>query len=85
MVPAIASPMLHRHLREGVSLSGPALDDIVSRGSWAEWGALRDILLTQPALREPFQSLCAARVADADAPTARYRVWLAHLSEIAAS
>jgi hypothetical protein len=77
--------MLHRHLREGVLLSGPALDDIVSRGSWADWGALRDILTAQPALCAPFRALCAARVADVDAPTARYRVWLAYLAEFAAS
>jgi hypothetical protein len=54
MSPPIPSPMLDRHLRDGVLPTGPALDDIVARGSAAVWLELRDILAERPNLRAPF-------------------------------
>ena len=79
----LTSPMRHRHLREGVPLSGPALDDIVARGTWADWGALRDLVVAHPSIREPLRGLCTARLRDPDAATARYRVWMAYLEQLA--
>jgi hypothetical protein len=60
------------------------MDDIVARGSWEDWGALRDVLIEHPALRDPLRRLCIARCGDPEALTARYRVWVAYLDDVAA-
>jgi hypothetical protein len=72
--------MVHRHLRPDVALGEPALDDLVARGSWAEWGALRDRLAGSATLRQRLHRLCTDRLRDVEAPTARYRAWLAFLA-----
>lgn len=73
--------MLHRHLNhERFTLA--AIDDVISRGRWEDWAALRRALLDDPSVREKVARVCRPRLADPYAQ--RYYFW-SHYAEKHAS
>ncbi|MES2979548.1 MAG: hypothetical protein V4731_14080 [Pseudomonadota bacterium] len=65
--------MLHRHLNHQ-RFTLAAIDDVISRGRWADWAALRKAVLADPALLAKVEQVCKARVADPYAQ--RHHFWL---------
>ncbi len=69
--------MQHRHLSPSdpqASLSLPAIDDIIARGKWDDWAALRRAVLADRSLLDKIDRICAARVIDPYAQ--RYHFWM---------
>ncbi|MDR1489020.1 MAG: hypothetical protein LBS65_00810 [Desulfovibrio sp.] len=65
--------MLHRHINDTQPFSLVAIDDIISRGSLADWIELRDALIANPDLAASIQRVCANYIHD---PTEqRYHFW----------
>lgn len=65
--------MLHRHLNHQ-RFTPAAIDDVITRGKWEDWAALRRAVLSDPALMERVERICLARAKDPyDAQ--RYRFW----------
>lgn len=64
--------MLHRHLtHDGYTLA--AIDDMIERGQWADWLALRRVALGDPGVLIKVQKICLAH---ADNPYAqRHAFW----------
>ena len=64
--------MLHRHLNhEEYTIA--AIDDVIARGKRADWRALQQAILAEPALKEKILSACQAHLADPYEQ--RYRLW----------
>jgi hypothetical protein len=55
--------MLHRHLKPH-ELSPAAIDDIISRGSLADWTELRDAALADPRVMDRIGLIARARAVD---------------------
>lgn len=68
-----ATAMKHRHLQEGPELSSAAIDDIIERGGWEDWLALRDRTDTDRPTAERVLRVCEARGADPCAQ--RHHLW----------
>ena len=67
--------MLHRHIHpQGFSLA--AIDDIIERGTRADWADLRDSAKADPSLLHKIRQVCAARVSDPGAQ--RHHLWNFH-------
>jgi hypothetical protein len=66
------SAMRHRHLNHQ-DFTLAAIDDIIGRGQWPAWEALRSALLLQPGIREKVLRVCDVHLADLAAQ--RYRFW----------
>ncbi|TVQ89347.1 MAG: hypothetical protein EA400_07575 [Chromatiaceae bacterium] len=65
--------MQHRHLNhERLTLA--AIDDVIARGRWDEWAALRRAVPADPALLDKVEQVCRARVADPSAQC--HHFWL---------
>ncbi|HMO25072.1 MAG TPA: hypothetical protein PKB10_02275 [Tepidisphaeraceae bacterium] len=64
--------MVHRHIQPG-RLTLAAIDDIIARGKRADWAALRDQALADPAIFDDIQRICAAHLDDPYAQ--RYHLW----------
>lgn len=64
--------MQHRHLNhERLTLA--AIDDLIARGRWDDWAALREAVLSDRAILEKVARICRAY---ADDPYAqRYPFW----------
>ncbi|MBV5272956.1 MAG: hypothetical protein JZU52_04700 [Lamprocystis purpurea] len=65
--------MQHRHLNHQ-RLTLAAIDDLIARGRWDDWAALRRAVLADPALLDKVEQVCRARVADPYAQ--RHHFWL---------
>lgn len=65
--------MRHRHLNhERFTLA--AIDDVIARGKWQDWAALRRAALDAPAVLERVRRICAARIGDPYAQ--RHHFWM---------
>lgn len=65
--------MEHRHLNHQ-RWTLAAIDDVIARGKWADWAALRRAALDEPAVTAKIQRVCAARLADPYAQ--RHHFWM---------
>ncbi|WP_295584138.1 hypothetical protein [uncultured Lamprocystis sp.] len=65
--------MQHRHLNHQ-RLTLAAIDDLIARGRWDDWAALRRAVLADPTLLDKVEQVCRAQVADPYAQ--RYHFWL---------
>jgi len=66
------SGMRHRHLaHQDFTLA--AIDDVIGRGGFAAWTALRQAVIDDPVTREKVRRICAAHHGDPSAQ--RYRFW----------
>ena len=54
--------MEHRHLNHQ-RFTLAAIDDVIARGKWQDWAALRQAALADPAVLERIRRVCAARLA----------------------
>lgn len=74
--------MKHRHLNhEGFTLA--AIDNIIARGKWDDWGDLRLAVLTDPALLDKVERICVPRIVDPYAQ--RYHFWMNYVKKRRAS
>jgi len=64
--------MLHRHLNHQ-RLTLAAIDDIITRGQWADWVELRRAALNDPGILEKIERICLNFVADPYAQ--RHHFW----------
>jgi hypothetical protein len=70
--------MRHRHLNhERLTLA--AIDDVISRGRWNDWVALRRAVLADRSLMDKVERVCRHHVADPY--NQRYRFWLRYVEE----
>lgn len=65
--------MEHRHLNHQRHTLA-AIDDVIARGKWDDWAALRRTALGEPVVVEKIQRVCAARLADPYAQ--RHHFWM---------
>lgn len=65
--------MFHRHLtHERFTLAG--IDDVISRGKWADWAELRRAILSDRELLAKVERVCRSRLSDPYAQ--RHHFWL---------
>ena len=77
--------MDHRHLAHD-DLSLPAVDDIIRRGGWRDWVALRRAAAGDPVVRERIERLCLAAERDPEAEGAqRLTFWRKYVRRLTAS
>lgn len=70
--------MLHRHLNhERFTLA--AIDDVITRGRWDDWAALRQAALADPAVLDKVARVCGAHTADPYAQ--RHHFWRHYAAE----
>jgi hypothetical protein len=62
----------HRHLNHQ-DLTPAAIDDIIDRGRWADWGELRTAALDSPEVLRAIVQVCEPRVQDPYAQ--RHHFW----------
>ena len=67
-----ASDMQHRHLNHQ-RFTSAAIDDIIGRGRWDYWRALREAALRDPAVMERIRRVCRQR--GEDPRRQRHRFW----------
>lgn len=70
--------MLHRHLTHQ-QFSLAAIDDIILRGRWRDWAALRQEALQDSLLLEKVQRVCRPHLGDPYAQ--RYHFWMNYAEE----
>lgn len=70
--------MLHRHLNHQY-FTLAAIDDVISRGCWHDWAALRRAVLEDRRLMDKVERICRAYVSDPYAQ--RYHFWLHYVEE----
>ena len=65
--------MEHRHLNhQRYTLA--AIDDVIGRGKWDDWAALRQAALHETAVLEKIRRVCVAQIADPYAQ--RHHFWM---------
>ncbi len=64
--------MRHRHLNHE-DLTPAAIDDIIDRGRWADWGELRAAALESPEVLRTIVRVCQPRIEDPSAQ--RHHFW----------
>ena len=69
--------MQHRHLNHQQHTLA-AIDDVIARGRWDDWAALRRAVLADPPLLDKVRRVCQARAADPHAQ--RHHFWM-HYAE----
>lgn len=74
--------MQHRHLNHK-RFTLAAIDDVISRGLWGDWVALRQAVLENQILLDKVAKVCRAHVADPYAQ--RYHFWMNYAKEHADS
>lgn len=74
--------MLHRHLNHQ-RLTLAAIDDVISRGQWQDWAALRRAALQEKSLLEKVRRICHPYAGDPYAQ--RYHFWMHYVEEHQAS
>lgn len=70
--------MLHRHLNHQ-EFTLAAIDDIISRGLWADWADLRRELLRNPSIMEKVERVCSPQVSDPYAQ--RHHFWMNYVEK----
>lgn len=77
--------MQHRHLNhEDFTL--PAVDDIIRRGGWRDWVALRRAALRDPAVQERIRRLCGVVEQGPEAEgTQRLTFWRKYVQRLTAT
>ena len=68
--------MNHRHINSSKELSSAAIDDIIGRGSLADWGELKRAARLDARVLERIIRVCAPRLADPYEQ--RYPLWNYH-------
>ena len=66
----------YRHLNESAGYSSAAIDDVIGRGSLADWESLRIAADGDHGILEKILRVCAAKVADPYEQ--RYFLWKHH-------
>jgi hypothetical protein len=70
--------MLHRHLNhERFTLA--AIDDVILRGQWDDWAALRQAVLADGSLLDKVAQVCSLCAGDPYAQ--RYHFWMQYAQE----
>lgn len=70
--------MQHRHLNhERFTLA--AIDDVILRGRWPDWAALRKALLADPQVRAKVEKVCLPYAEDPYAQ--RHQFWINYAKE----
>ena len=70
--------MLHRHLNhQRITLA--AIDDVISRGRWSDWAALRRATLSDHSLLNKVAQVCRAYTSDPYAQ--RHHFWMHYAEE----
>jgi hypothetical protein len=69
--------MIHRHLNHQ-QLTLAAIDDIISRGRWADWVQLRQAVMDDADVRDKIAQVCQANIADPYAQ--RYHFWMHYVT-----
>ena len=70
--------MLHRHLNHQ-RFTLAAIDDVIARGRWQEWAALRRAALQDQTLLEKVRRICRPYTSDPYAQ--RYHFWMHYAEE----
>jgi len=70
--------MLHRHLNHQ-RFTLAAIDDVISRGRWQDWAALRRAVLADRSLLDKVERVCGPYIADPYAQ--RYHFWMHYVQE----
>ncbi len=65
--------MQHRHLNHE-HFTPAAIDDVIARGKWADWAALRRAALDERAVLEKIVRVCAHQTRDPAAQ--RHHFWM---------
>lgn len=65
--------MLHRHLNHQ-RFTLAAIDDVISRGRWNDWAELRRAVLSDQALMDKVERVCAPYISDPYAQ--RHHFWM---------
>ena len=73
--------MEHRHLNHS-NYSLAAIDDVIARGTLADWQAMRDAARHEPAMAGKIARVCAAYAQDRYAQ--RHRFWALYAKRAAA-
>ena len=68
----------HRHLNHE-RYTAAAIDDVISRGRWADWADMRRAALADPSLFAKIERVCGARASDRFAM--RHRFWMYYAAE----
>jgi len=68
--------MVHRHLKADVGYSCASIDDIIGRGSRADWTALKIASDADPSILKKILRVCMAKVSDPY--NQRYHFWKYH-------
>ena len=76
MVVHLERNMTHRHINSGKELSSAAIDDIIGRGSLADWGELKRAARLDARVLDRIIRVCAPRLADPYEQ--RYHLWNYH-------
>lgn len=70
--------MLHRHLtHQRFTLA--AIDDVISRGRWADWAELRRAVLADRSLLDKVERVCRSHISNPYAQ--RYHFWMNYVQE----
>lgn len=64
--------MIHRHIDSHI-FSAAAIDDIIARGYWDDWVALRNTALSDRSVLEKIEQICRMYISDPYAQ--RYHFW----------
>ncbi len=70
--------MLHRHLNHQ-DFTLAAIDDIIVRGKWTDWKALRKAALNDPVIMDKILRVCKVHTGDPYAQ--RYHFWRHYVEE----
>ncbi|MDS4021496.1 MAG: hypothetical protein RKR03_13445 [Candidatus Competibacter sp.] len=70
--------MLHRHLNHQ-RFTLAAIDDVISRGRWRDWAALRRAALADRSLLDKVERVCAPYIADPYAQ--RHHFWMHYVQQ----
>jgi len=68
--------MKHRHLNSDTGYTCASIDDVIGRGSRADWAALRVAAVADRSLLAKILRVCAAKVSDPCEQ--RYHLWKYH-------
>ena len=70
--------MIHRHLNHQLFILA-AIDDVISRGRWADWADMRRAVLSDPSLLDDVERICRHYVSDPYAQ--RHHFWMRYVEE----
>lgn len=74
----VLAAMIHRHLNHQ-RFTLAAIDDVILRGRWRDWAALRRAVLTDRSLLDKVERVCASHIADPYAQ--RHHFWMHYVQQ----